>query len=136
MGVFVNGLSKEALKLLVTHESSGTTFQTAAPVDNGGDGSSFSPTDLLATALGSCAATVAELAAKREGIPLSGMRFRVEKIMHDNPRRVGVLRVHLTFLGELSEGQLETLKGAARRCPVRLSLSPDLIVEESYSNFV
>ena len=136
MSVFVSGKSVAPLKFKVAHEPSSGTLETSAPKDNGGDGSSFSPTDLLAVSLGSCSATVAELAARKHVIPLEAVSFRVEKIMEAAPRRIGILRLQLSFKGNISKEQFSVLSEAARTCPVRLSLSPELVVEEEFSHGV
>ena len=80
------------------HGPSSTKISTDAPVDNQGRGESLSPTDLLATALGSCMATVMGIAARRKDIDLAGMKIRVEKHMsEDQPRRVSKLAVEITM---------------------------------------
>ena len=81
------------------HGPSGRELETDAPVDNQGRGESFSPTDLLATALGTCTLTVMGIVARREGWKLEGARSRVEKHMVADPvRRVGRLVLHFELL--------------------------------------
>ena len=94
-----------------------------APLDNGGDGSSFSPTDLLATALGSCAVMTMAIVAQREGIPFGEASFHVEKHMATEPRRVGRLPLTITMPKGLSAEQRGRLERIARACPVERSLS-------------
>ena len=80
------------------HEPSGEILATEAPVDNGGQGRSFSPTDLTATAMGTCLMTIMGIVAKREGLDLRGMRARVIKEMASQPvRRIGALTISLTM---------------------------------------
>ena len=75
-----------------THGPSGQSFDTDAPTDNGGQGEAFSPTDLVATALGACLTTVMGIVATREGLDLDGTRVRVVKEMTSDPvRRIGAL---------------------------------------------
>ena len=77
-----------------THQPSGTSFGTDAPVDNNGRGETFSPTDLVASALGSCMATVMGIVAKPKEIVLEGMVIKVGKHMSaDLPRRIAKLDV-------------------------------------------
>src|SRR3954463_12741311 len=81
-----------------THGPSGTSLSTDAPTDNRGRGESFSPTDLVATALGTCMSTTMGIAAKDHGLDLSGLKVRVEKHMSkDAPRRIVALpsEVHI-----------------------------------------
>src|SRR5438874_4127310 len=80
------------LRTKAVHNPSGNSFITDAPVDNHGRGESFSPTDLVATALGTCMATVMGIFAERHGIDLKGMRVTVKKEMVQEPvRRIGRL---------------------------------------------
>ena len=107
------------------HTPSARELETDAPVDNQGRGESFSPTDLLATALGSCALTTMGIVARREGWGLEGARARVEKHMVADPvRRVGRLVVRFALPGGLDEAARSTLEHTAWTCPVKQSVSP------------
>src|SRR4030095_583333 len=74
-----------------THGRSSTVLETVAPLDNQGKGESFSPTDLVATALGTCIATTMAIVAERHQVELKGMTVRVTKEMASDPRRIGRL---------------------------------------------
>ena len=110
------------------HLQSGSTIETDAPTDNNGRGERFSPTDLVATALASCMATVMGIVAERHGWNITGLQCSVEKIMVPNPRRIGEVRVELRFPpGRSYDAQTrEILERTARTCPVLESLHPDL----------
>jgi hypothetical protein len=70
------------------HGPSSAVLVTDAPVDNQGRGESFSPTDLVATGLGSCMATVMGIIARKHGYALEGTRVHVKKTMTaTKPRR-------------------------------------------------
>ena len=116
-----------------THGPSGTTLKTDAPVDNAGRGLSFSPTDLLATALGTCALTTIAIVAQRHGIALEASSGIVTKAMTSaGPRRVETLTVTLRLPSSVSEPDRPRLEEAGRRCPVVLSLHPDVRVEMTF----
>jgi uncharacterized OsmC-like protein len=107
------------------HEPSGNTLRTDAPRDNGGQGSAFSPTDLVATALGTCMVTTMELFCRRHDIDLTGTRAYVEKEMVADPlRRVGSLRVDLHMPLPGDHPYRQAIENAAQTCPVKVSLSP------------
>lgn len=111
------------------HHPSGNHLSTDAPVDNNGRGEAFSPTDLVATALGACMATVMGIVARRKGIEIEGLVVRVRKHMtEDLPRRIGRLELDLEMPlpGEHPERKL--LESTARGCPVHHSLHPDIEV--------
>src|SRR5258706_14711837 len=111
------------LRCQAKHGPSGTTLHTDAPVDNHGKGESFSPTDLVATALGSCMLTVMGIVGGRHGWRVEGSRVRVEKSMVSEPvRRIGKLEVWLQMAGEHGERARETLERTALTCPVHQSL--------------
>jgi putative redox protein len=133
MAVAFHGYSVGALGMEVVHEPSGAVIRTEPPVDNGGDGSRFSPTDLCAASLGVCASTIVRLAAVRLGIDLRGIGFTLEKHMNASPRRLGRLVVAYTLDTECPQADFDRLEAAGRACPVRLSLGPDVVVEETYS---
>ena len=111
------------------HGPSGNILVTDAPVDNNGRGQAFSPTDLLATALGSCMATVIGIVAKRKEIAVEGMAVTVRKFMSDDqPRRVKRLELDLVMPLPGSHPDRKLLESAARGCPVHHSIHPDIEV--------
>jgi putative redox protein len=115
-----------------THGPSGQSFTTDAPTDNGGKGQAFSPTDLVATALGACLATVMGIFARREGLDLDGTRVQVVKEMVSDPvRRIGALTVRVVFPAgrNFSARDRACLERTAHTCPVRQSLHPDVRVD-------
>jgi putative redox protein len=114
-----------------THGPSGNTLVTDAPVDNGGQGSSFSPTDLVATALGACMVTIMGIVAKRDGLAIEGTTVHVAKEMVQQPaRRIGTLTVKITVAGgsKISSEDRLKLERAALTCPVHKSLHPEIQV--------
>ncbi len=111
-----------------THEPSGTTLTTDAPKDNQGKGESFSPTDLVATALGGCMLTVMDLAARTLGVSVEGASASVVKEMTPPPRRIGTLRVSIHIPGSFTDAHKKALEDTALRCPVKQSLHPDTAI--------
>ena len=126
MAVEITGGYAGNLKMTLRHGPSGTELATAAPRDNMGDGSSFSPTDLLAASLGSCMVTTMAIVAQREGIPFTGVSFVLEKYMRADPRRVDAIPVTIRMPAGLTEEQRQRLEGVARSCPVERSLLPEI----------
>jgi putative redox protein len=115
------------LRCTAVHQPSQQSLITDAPVDNHGKGEYFSPTDLVATALGSCLATVMGIIADREGIDLAGLKVTVKKEMTAVPRRrIGKLTVQIVFPVPLSETQKAKMEKVALYCPVHESLNPDI----------
>jgi putative redox protein len=111
------------------HMPSGNTLVTDAPLDNSGRGQAFSPTDLLATALGSCMATVIGIVAKRKEIAVEGMTVTVRKFMsEDMPRRIKRLELDLAIPLPASHTDRKLLESAARGCPVHHSIHPEIEV--------
>jgi uncharacterized OsmC-like protein len=108
------------------HGPSGATIKTVPPVDNGGDGSSFSPTDLVGAALAACALSTMALVAQREGLSWGDARAGVEKIMTPPPRRIGELVLAFDMPREVRPEHRARLEEAARTCPVMRSLHPDV----------
>lgn len=126
MAVLITGEYQGDLKMRLRHEASGSELRTAAPLDNQGDGSSFSPTDLAASALGSCVVTVMAIAARNHGIPFEGASFRIEKHMAADPRRIDSLPMTVLMPPGLTPEQREILEHAGSHCPIHRSLHPDV----------
>jgi len=112
----------------LTHGPSGTAITTVPPRDNGGTGTSFSPTDLVGAALASCALSTMALLAQREGLSWGDAQASVEKRMTPPPRRIGELVLLIRMPRETRPDQRARLEDAARACPVARSLHPDLRV--------
>ena len=115
------------LRCAATHGPSRQTLQTDAPVDNHGRGESFSPTDLAATALGACMATIMGIAAERHQLDLRGMQIEVTKVMSaDLPRRIAKLATTIKVPLPPEHPQRALLENAALTCPVHKSLSAEM----------
>lgn len=116
-----------SLRCAATHLQSGTVLRTDAPKDNMGKGESFSPTDLVATALGTCMLTTMGIYAQRTNIEIGSARVRVVKEMSSSgPRRIARLTVEFHIPTSLTSEQQEKLRNAAMTCPVHKSLHPDV----------
>lgn len=115
------------LRTICTHIQSGTSIETDAPTDNQGKGERFSPTDLVATALGACMVTTMGIVANRHDIDLDGMECEVEKIMASNPRRIAEIKTTLTFPRDkqYTDKDKQLMENTALTCPVFVSLHPD-----------
>jgi len=115
-----------ALRCAAEHPS-GAVITTDAPKDNHGKGESFSPTDLVATALGSCMLTIMGIAARKMQIDIAGTKVTVTKEMVTAPiRRIGKLTTMIALPTALNDEQKAQLEKAALTCPVHQSLHPDI----------
>ena len=115
------------LRTEAQHVQSGNRLITDAPTDNQGKGEAFSPTDLLATSLGSCILTIMGIAARASGFSIDETIIDITKIMAADPRRVAEIRCEFYFPDFLySDKQKKILIRASETCPVAKSLHPDL----------
>lgn len=122
------------LRVSSTHLASNIEIITDAPVDNNGRGESFSPTDLVATALGTCMITVMGIYAEKNGILMPNVYSRTNKVMSFSPRKISKLKIEIIFEGnQLSEVEKQSLKNVALNCPVAKSLHPDLKQEIEFN---
>ncbi len=127
--VTISMLYEGDLHCQATHEPSGSMLATDAPKDNQGKGESFSPTDLVATALGTCMLTVMGIAARTLHVDISGARASVQKRMAAAPtRRIAELHVELHMPVGCNDSQKKALEKAAYSCPVHHSLHADIAV--------
>lgn len=115
------------IRTTCVHLRSGQAILTDGPIDNHGKGEAFSPTDLVATALGACMLSIMGIAAKTHNIQIEGARAEILKIMAENPRRIARIEVDI-FMPSLNytDKEMSILINAAKSCPVGRSLSPNL----------
>jgi putative redox protein len=118
-----------SLRCTATHGPSGKTLLTDAPTDNHGMGESFSPTDLVATGLGTCIVTIMGIYADKHDIDISGTTVRVAKEMDGPPRHISRLTVAVNVPRSFDERTQKALRNAARGCPVAQSLGPDTTID-------
>ena len=119
---------KGNLRTELTHMQSGALICTDAPKDNHGLGEAFSPTDLVATALGSCMMSVMGIYARQHGLDMEGATVEIEKEMAANPRRISRIGAIIRMPAKgYSEKDKKALEHTAHTCPVAQSLSKDLV---------
>jgi putative redox protein len=116
------------LRTEMTHVRSGSIVITDAPVDNQGKGEYFSPTDLVASALGSCIFTIMGIAAREHGFSIEGSSCSITKIMTDKPRKIGEVKIEFDMTANLYTAKQKTiLEHCVKTCPVALSLNESVI---------
>lgn len=115
------------LRVECVHNQSGTKIITDAPSDNQGKGESFSPTDLCATALGTCAMTIVGIYAKNHGLDVTGTEVEITKVMSADPRRIGKIEVVFKMPARpYSEKEKASIERCTTSCPVHLTLHPEV----------
>ncbi len=125
---------KGALRTEMTHLQSTSVIENDAPTDNMGKGERFSPTDMVATALGSCMLTTMGIKANTMNIDLTDSKVDITKIMKPDPRRIGGIKAHITMAKTLNldDKTKEILERVARTCPVERSLHPDMELDITF----
>ena len=122
------------LRCTATHGPSHSSIETDAPTDNTGRGERFSPTDLVGTSLATCVLTTIAIAARRKGLEMPGMTASVRKHMSaEAPRRIARLEVDVVIPLPGDHPERAFLEAAAKGCPVRRSLHPDMEVAETFT---
>ena len=124
----IKTIYKGSLRTEAEHIQSGNKLITDAPLDNNGKGEFFSPTDLLATSLGSCMLTIMGISANSYGFNIDGTVVETEKIMGTDPRRVTEIKVNFTFPADsnFTDQQKRVIESSAKTCPVANSIHPDI----------
>ena len=114
---------KGDLRTTAIHLDSGSEINTDAPKDNHGLGETFSPTDMVCTALASCILTIMAIAVEKDNINIQGTTAVVKKTMGPKPRRISKIDIDLTFPREYDQKTKTILERAAYNCPVHHTLS-------------
>lgn len=123
------------LRTTATHPRSGSVIETDAPVDNNGKGERFSPTDMVASALGSCMLTIMGIKARDKGWNIDGTTVSIDKIMGTEPRRITGVKVLIAVppTAGLDDTARKILENAALTCPVAKSLHPDILQDVTFT---
>ena len=127
---YLGNLNCEAI-----HLQSGSLIRTDAPIDHCGKGESFSPTDLLATSLGTCLLTIMAIKANSEGFDVEGIYLNIEKLMTQNSeRKIKELIIDIFIPESTSNETINFLKKASEDCPVTRSLSQGIDIKINWHN--
>jgi putative redox protein len=112
------------LRTEIVHVRSGSVITTDAPVDNKGKGENFSPTDMVAAALGSCIFTIMGIAAREHAFSIDGSSCKITKTMTESPRKIGEVKIEFDFTGGIyTDKQKRILEFCVKTCPVALTLN-------------
>ena len=123
------------LRTEIVHLRSGSVITTDAPVDNKGRGENFSPTDMVASALGSCIFTIMGIAAREHSFSIDGSTCKITKIMTESPRKIREIRIEFDFsANSYTDKQKKILEYCVKTCPVALSLN-DSVFQNVTLNF-
>jgi uncharacterized OsmC-like protein len=131
-GIRITGRLHVPLRTTLQHGPSDARIETVAPVSSGGEGDRFSPIDLFAASVASCGATAMNLCAQKHGIDLRGVAFSVTSFTSDDPRQVARLVIEHIIDVVCDEEAFAMLVHAAEGCPIRRSIHPGIVVEESF----
>ena len=121
------------LRTTATHLDSGSKISTDAPKDNHGLGETFSPTDMVCSALASCILTIMAIAVEKNNVDIKNTIAIVKKTMGNNPRRIVKIEINLTFPKEYDLKTKTILQKAAHNCPVHHSLSEKIEKDISFT---
>lgn len=111
------------LRTIATHLDSGSEISTDAPKDNHGLGQTFSPTDMVCSALASCILTIMAIAVEKKNVDIKGTTAMVKKTMGNNPRRIAKIEIDIVFPKGYDSKTKTILERAAYNCPVHHTLS-------------
>ena len=118
------------LRTSCEHLASGNVITTDAPIDNKGKGEYFSPTDLVATAMGSCALSIMGIYCQEHSIDFDQAQIDVTKIMASNPRRIETIILKVDLSGNnWDEKTVHKVIQAGKSCPVAKTLGENVKIE-------
>ncbi|MGA2256389.1 MAG: OsmC family protein [Thermoguttaceae bacterium] len=123
------------LRCTARHISTGQSLATDASKNQGGLGEKLSATDLVVVGLGTCILTTMAMVGRRHQLDISGLSACMEKEMVTTPvHRIGSIGMTITLpLGlRLSPANRDRLENAARRCPVKQSLHPEIDIRVEF----
>lgn len=133
-------MSKFTIRLLdsgrchIKHEFADADIITDLPPEYGGSGRSFSSTDLVSAALGTCTFTSIDKILEREGYDPKLLRIEVTKELSQSPKRIKSLRLKIIHPKKFDSDIMTKIKKASCACPVKRSLNQDIKVRTEFIN--
>ena len=116
------------LQCKATHSDTGISFITDAANDKNG----ISPTDLLASSLATCTASMIAFGAEARGIDVKGMEVIATREMDMEAHKIKSITLKISFKTPLNDENKKVLMAIAKTCPVKKALREDL---EVFVNF-
>ena len=113
----------------IRHEIAGTEIITDLPTEYGGGGRSFSSTDLVAAALGSCTLTTIDGVFERAGSDPKKIKISITKVLSENPKMIKAISMEIFYPEKLDGTLIKKLERAAATCPVKRSLNKQIDIE-------
>jgi uncharacterized OsmC-like protein len=113
---------------MLRHSDNVAEVITDLPIDNGGKGRGFSPTDFFASSLGACAVTIMGKYAESQGKSIVGTTVEIKKTMGVEPRRIVEIEVTFNFPETVPAEERPTYLAYLKTCPVYNSLNPNIKV--------
>lgn len=120
---------QESGRCTIKHELAEAEILTDLPPEFGGNGRSFSSTDLVSAALGSCTMTAIDAIVERAGHDPSKLTIKVSKSLSQAPKMISRIQLEIGHPDAFDEALLKKLNKAALSCPVRRSLNPEIIID-------
>ena len=116
----------------IRHELADAEIITDFPPEYGGKGRSFSSTDLVSAALGSCTLTSIDSIFEREGYDPKKIKISVIKTLSQNPKMIKAISLEIFYPEKLGGELLKKLERALATCPVKRSLNEQVEIKSVF----
>ena len=117
------------LRCKAAREQDGQAVQTDVGTEHGGLGEFLSPVEMAVAALANCASSMVAVVAEHNGVDVSGMKTTTAFEMAGSPvRRIGSVQLTFKLPKSVPEAVRPKLAAAAKACPVKNSMHPDVRV--------
>ncbi|MCP4352086.1 MAG: OsmC family protein [Desulfobacterales bacterium] len=127
----INLFEKERCRIV--HKHSETSINTDGPFEWGGKGRTFSPTDLVSTALGSCILSILEPVFERNGYDPQKLELNIVKELSEKPKMIKSFTIDISYPDKLEESFMKKALKTIDICPVKRSISPDVEITINFA---
>jgi putative redox protein len=126
--ITVSPVERDRLRVTVR----GHELSTDQPVEDGGDDTAPTPTELFVTSLAACVCFYAERFLRRHGLSAEGLQVGCDYTWAEKPHRVGAIRLSV-LAPTVTDANRDAFVRVIEHCTVHNSLRmpPDVSVEVS-----